>query len=155
MGFLYHCYTPGRYYWEVIASMQTIILVVISTFSFILGPFHAVMLLQVCFGGFLAMQYMFQPFAFHEVQRMQLASGICLLLTAIIGLSTFDVGAVAVPDLYKVIIGVIGFMSNVAFMCWCAWMTVTVDKSMWTDWVKPARTWLVQKWLRCVGVRST
>jgi hypothetical protein len=154
VGFLYHSFTPDRYYWEVVASMQTIILVVVSAFSFTLGAYHAALLMLVWFAGILAMQHSFQPYAFQQVQRMQVSSSICLMLTATIGLSTFDAGAVAVPEAYKVTIGVLGLLVNLGFVCWCAWMTVTVDTT-WITWVKPAGTWFVNKWMRCIGVRST
>ena len=147
VGFLYHCLTPERYYWEVVASLQTIILVVVSTFSFVVGPLHATILMQVCFAGILAMQYIFKPFAFVQVQRMQVASSMCLLLTATIGLTTFDGGTVAIPEAYKVVVGVLGLLVNLAFMCCCAWMTATVDKAVWTAWAKVAWEW-------CVGMVS-
>jgi hypothetical protein len=143
VGFLYHCFTPDRYYWEVVASVQTIILVLVSTFSFALGPFHAALLMLACFTAFLAMQYIFQPFAFQKVLRMQVFSSTCLLITAMIGLSTFDVEAVAVPEAYKVAAGVLGLLVNLTFVCCCAWMTATVvDTAVCTAWLKAAWAWL-------------
>lgn len=142
---LYHCFTPDRYYWEVVASAQTIVLVAVSTFSFSLGAFHAALLMLVCFACILAMQHIFQPYAFQEVQHMQLMSSTCLVLTATIGLSIFEVGGVAVPRGYTETVGVLGLLANLAFVCWCSWRTAKLGSGMLSDWVVSAWAWLSKK----------
>lgn len=101
--------------------------------------------MQMCFVVILAMQYIFKPFASQQVQHMQVLSSVCLVFTSALGLSIFDVGVVAVPQAYKEAAGVLGLLANLAFMCWCAWMTIMLGKDVLSDWVESARTWFQMK----------
>lgn len=135
IGFLYHCFTARMYYWEVVATVQTILVVIVSTYSFSLGAYHAALIMLVCFLGIVATQYVYKPYAFEQVQYMQLLSNICLVLTVMIGMSLFESADVVVPDAYKEAICAVALLMNVALMCWCAWRGATLQLTGVREWV--------------------
>ena len=63
LGFLYHNYRNERFYWEVVRTVQIIVLVAISVFRYTLGSYLCMLLLQAAFGIILGMEYLFQPYS--------------------------------------------------------------------------------------------
>ena len=118
LGFLYCNYRLKRYYWEVVSTAQIALVAALSVFSFTLGPYFTMLLLNVAVALFLALQIRFQPFAFDVLHTTGCFSLIVLYFTTVISL-TYLSDDVPTPNVYKEAMGVIGLSANVVFAFWC------------------------------------
>ena len=136
LGFLYCNYRLKRYYWEVVSTVQIALVAALSVFSFTLGPYFTMLLLNVAVGLFLVLQICFRPFAFSVLHTTGCFSLIVLYFTTIISL-TYLSDNVSTPRVYKEPTGVIGLTANVVFAFWCLYQasmhSAHVLRSFWGD----------------------
>jgi hypothetical protein len=118
LGFLFNVYKPGRYYWEVVSTVQVALLTVLSLFSFSLGAYFTSLLLSMSVALFAAMQLIFQPYALKLLHHAGLLSLACLYFTTCIALTLFVVDGTSAPHIYGDIIGWCGLVANVCFVLW-------------------------------------
>lgn len=124
VGFMYHNYKDGFYYWEPINAIEIAIVVAIYCFSYTLGSYYSLLLLNMSFGLFFLLQLAVHPHAYKELHRLQLASLGILCFTTYIGLTMLpqaEAELVQPPTAYGVLIGVIGCMLNVGFVLYAVW----------------------------------
>jgi hypothetical protein len=125
VGFMYHNYDTKYYWWEPVNAMEIAVVVAIYCFSYTLGPYYSILLLNISFGFFFLLQMAVRPHAYPELHRMQMVSLGLLCFTTYIGLTLLpkspDIELVQPPVAYGVAISVIGFLVNVAYVVWSLW----------------------------------
>ena len=142
VGFLYHNYRESRFYWEAVSTLQIGVLVAIAVFTFTLGAFYSAVLLLALFVGMLLLTVACRPLSFRALHRAQLTSLGLMVVTVFVAVSLFQVDAVAVPELYGSIMGVMVAVANVAFMLWCLLKAAVLGSSVLRGWVGAVRRWL-------------
>jgi len=118
LAFLYNTYRPERYYYEVVSTVHIACVMAVSVFSLTLGPYYSLLLLNALFVLWCAMEHMFKPYAFQELQTMSLCSMGALYFTTLNALTWFSSGTTT-PSLYREIMGVAGLLVNAAFILAC------------------------------------
>jgi hypothetical protein len=83
-GFLYHSYSDGRWWYEVVVMGQTIALVIISVFQYTLGTYYSVVLTTVLLIVSLELLHRVEPSQNETLHHMQITATACLLLTTCI-----------------------------------------------------------------------
>jgi predicted outer membrane repeat protein len=117
-SFLYHDYTPKRYYWETLNTVQIALSMALLVFSFTLGAYLSCLLLNLALACFCALQHTFRPFASVKLHRMNLASLVCLYFTTTLALTLLTTDR-ALPSVYGDAAGIIGLVANLSFLLWC------------------------------------
>eukprot|EP00877_Chromochloris_zofingiensis_P002692 jgi/Chrzof1/12423/Cz06g34050.t1 len=116
-GFLCHNYRPSCYLWEVVVTMQTVALMAISVFGYVVGIYYQLILLGAILALAIFLVVVFKPYSSVHLHRYQVGSFGCLFVTAYISLSflpAFD--GRASDDTYKNIMGIMVLLLNVFFM---------------------------------------
>ena len=80
-------YRPSKYCWEVVAVIQTIVLVGVSVNGHILGGFYEVVLFTAIFGAALVLTIWFEPFMFQKLQRLQIVALLCLYTSSFLSIT--------------------------------------------------------------------
>eukprot|EP00878_Enallax_costatus_P005234 GHUV01005501.1.p1 GENE.GHUV01005501.1~~GHUV01005501.1.p1 ORF type:complete len:1414 (+),score=216.11 GHUV01005501.1:611-4243(+) len=127
-GFLMRNYKPSKCCWEVVAAMQTIVLVGVSVNGHVLGGFYEVVLFTAVFGAALVLNIWFEPFLFLKLQRTQIAALFCLCMTSFVSITFTQADDRPSVAAYRLVAGVLLLLINAAFICWCF---VTFASVLW------------------------
>jgi hypothetical protein len=120
-GFIYHAYRPACCYWECVVVLQTVALVAIRVFGWVLGPFHQGLALNVGVALILIMLLAVQPYAQQQTSRVARHGMACLLLTSYAVLSFVRCDGVAAGREYVMALAVVTAVINIAFVSSVAW----------------------------------
>lgn len=129
VGFMYHNYQEANYWWEPVNAVELAAVVAVHCFSYSLGPYYSILLLNLSFATFFLLQFALHPHAYEELHRLQLSSLALLCFTTYIGLTLLppDSGK-APPAVYAGIIGWVGMLVNVGFVVWAMWEICRLSK---------------------------
>jgi hypothetical protein len=119
-GFLYRTYRPECMWWEAVWAARTVLLTLISVFSFPMQRYYSVLSLLLVFWASAALQIIFKPYAVSTLHRMHLVSTSCLAATTLGALAMFayDIQESTAYAL-RIAITVLVFVVNIAFVGWC------------------------------------
>jgi hypothetical protein len=81
-GYLYKHYKPACAWYEACTMCQTLALVVLSVFSYSVGPFYCGLMTVACLAAFAAVLMLLRPYAHPLAGKLMLAGIIVLLLTS-------------------------------------------------------------------------
>jgi len=88
-GFLYRNYRPERMWWEAVWAGRTVVLTLVSVFSFPMERYFSVLALLLVFWASAVLQAAFKPFAMPILHRMHMVSTSCLAATTLGALAMF------------------------------------------------------------------
>jgi hypothetical protein len=146
-GFLYRTYKPKRLWWEAVWAARTVVLTVISVFSFPMQRYFSVLSLLLVFWASAALQSYFKPYESPSLHRMHLVSTSCLAATTVGALAMFayDIQESTAFAL-RIAITVLVFVINLVFVGWCC-VKMAPDLK---EWLGSRCAWV----LACAGHSS-
>jgi hypothetical protein len=142
-------------WWEAVWAARTVLLTLISVFSFPMERYFSLLCLLVVFWASAALQIIYQPYAFAKLHRMHMVSTTCLAATTLgaLAMLAYDIQEYTALRL-RITIAVLVVLVNVTFVGWCIWKLVPVAK----DWcvvlygvVKSWVLWVLGAVLVCTG----
>jgi hypothetical protein len=155
-GFLYRTYRPECMWWEAVWAARTVLLTLISVFSFPMQRYYSVLSLLLVFWASAALQTVFRPYAVSTLHRMHLVSTSCLAATTLGALAMFayDIQESTAYAL-RIAITVLVFVVNVAFVGWCCLKLAPALKAKVGAIFGTVKKWGlrgVQRVSACIGV---
>jgi hypothetical protein len=136
VAFLYSDYRHSRFYWEVVSTVQIALVTALSVFTFSLGPYYTMLLLNlllVCIG---VLQIIFKPYACRALHLTGLLSVATLYLTSFLALTILELGS-GPHAVYREVAGVLGLVFNACFVVWCVYQVMSHGAgalaSMWAS----------------------
>jgi hypothetical protein len=150
-GFLYRTYRPECMWWEAVWAARTVLLTLVSVFSFPMQRYYSVLSLLLVFWASAALQIVFKPYAVSTLHRMHLISTSCLAATTMGALAMFayDIQESTAYAL-RVAVTVLVFVINLVFVGWCCLKLAPVLKEWCMDFGDTTKDW-VEDVLECVG----
>eukprot|EP00775_Hariotina_reticulata_P004673 gene4673-4927_t len=118
-GFLFRNFKPKRFYWEAVVAVQTVVLVCIYVFGHVVGVYYQMVMFTVVFVCSLVIHLLFKPFAFDQLQHIQLMSSGCLCFTSFVALTMFEVNGQEGSAHYREVAGALVLALNAAFLAYC------------------------------------
>jgi hypothetical protein len=117
-------------WWEAVWAARTVLLTLISVFSFPMQRYYAVLSLLLVFWASAALQTVFKPYAVSTLHRMHLVSTSCLAATTMGALAMFayDIQETTAYAL-RIAITVLVFVVNLVFVGWCCLKLVPALKA--------------------------
>jgi hypothetical protein len=116
-GFLYRNYRPECIWWEAVWAAQTVVLSLVSVFSFPMERYLFVLVLLLVFLASAALQGFVKPYAMPQLHRMHLASTYCLAATTFGALTVFAYEiSTATADVLRLVVTILVLCINVAFL---------------------------------------
>lgn len=117
-GYLYKHYKPSCAWYEACTMCQTLVLVVLSVFSYSVGPFYSGLLTVACLAAFAAMHMLLRPYAHPVAGRVMLIGISVLLVTSWVSLLLLPYGPVQPSDAaaFAMALGIIVVLLNVCFI---------------------------------------
>jgi hypothetical protein len=144
-GFLYRTYRPECMWWEAVWAARTVLLTLISVFSFPMQRYYSVLSLLLVFWASAALQIVFQPYAVSTLHRMHLWSTSCLAATTLGALAMFayDIQETTAYAL-RIVITVLVFVINIVFVGWCCLKLAPALKATMGEVCATAKKWVVR-----------
>jgi hypothetical protein len=120
-GFLFRNFKPKRFYWEAVIAVQTVVLVCIYVFGHVVGVYYQIVMFTVVFVCSLVIHLLFKPFAFDQLQHIQLMASGCLCFTCFVALTLFKVNGSEGSPQYQEVAGALVLALNIAFLAYCVY----------------------------------
>jgi hypothetical protein len=146
-GFLYRTYRPGCMWWEAMWVARTVVLTLISVFTFPMQRYFSVLSLLLVFWASAVLQLYFRPYAQDTLHHMHMVSTACLAATTfgVLAMFAYDVQDSTAYAL-RVAITVLVFVINLGFIGWCLVKLAPVLK----EWVSlhyvKVKAWVMNAW---------
>jgi hypothetical protein len=128
-GFVYRLWKDDWCWWESVALLQTIALVIVSTFGFALGGFHQCLLSSTVLAIVGILLLAVKPFKCPAAGRVAVLSVCVLFFTTQAALSFIPSTNIHPGPVYGNIMGAVILVANVVFLVRTAWQLVKV-----VDW---------------------
>jgi hypothetical protein len=146
-GLLYRNYRPECVWWEAVWAAQTVVLTLISVFSFPIERYLSVLCLLLVFWASAVLQVVFRPYATTSLRTMHLISTMCLSATTFGALAVFayEIRDTSADVLRVVVVVVVVLCVNVAFVLWCGFKLMPAAKRM----LQTIRGWVRKAWAAC------
>ena len=120
-GFMYRQWKDGWCWWESVALLQTIALVIVSTFGFALGSYYQCLLSSTVLIIVVVMLLVVKPFKCPAAGWVAVVSVCVLLLTTQAALSFISADVISPRPVYGNITGAFVLVANMAFILGTAW----------------------------------
>lgn len=119
-GFLYRNYRPECMWWEAVWAAQTVVLTLVSVFSFPMERYLSVLGLLLVFCASASLQVFVKPYAMPSLHRLHIISTACLAATTFGALAVFayEIRATSAAVL-RMVVAVMVLSANVAFVVCC------------------------------------
>jgi hypothetical protein len=130
-GFLYCNYRPERMWWEAVWAARTVVLSLVSVFTFPMQRYFSVLALLAVFWASAVLQNVFKPYAFQELHRMHMVLTSCLAVTTLGALVMFAYDTEQesqTTNNLRIAIAVLVLVVNVVVFAWCLWKLLPVLK---------------------------
>jgi hypothetical protein len=146
-GLLYRNYRPECVWWEAVWAAQTVVLTLISVFSFPIERYLSVLCLLLVFWASAVLQVVFRPYATTSLRTMHLISTMCLSATTFGALAVFayEIRDTSADVLRVVVVVVVVLCVNVAFVLWCGFKLMPAAKHM----LQTMMGWGRKAWAAC------
>lgn len=110
-------------------AAQTVVLTVISVFSFPMERYFSVLALLLVFLASAAVQIFMRPYAMPQLHHMHLVSTSCLAATTFGALAVFayEISSTS-ADALRLVVTIFVLCINVAFVVWCGFMLLSAAK---------------------------
>uniref|UniRef100_A0A383W3X7 Right handed beta helix domain-containing protein n=1 Tax=Tetradesmus obliquus TaxID=3088 RepID=A0A383W3X7_TETOB len=130
-GYLFKHYKPACAWYEACTMCQTLLLVVLSVFSYSIGPFYCGLLTVACLAAFAAMLMLLRPYAHPVAGKLMLAGISTLLVTSWASLLLLPYGPVQPSNgtAFAEAISIVLLLLNIAFLV--AVVTILVKAVRW------------------------
>jgi hypothetical protein len=128
-GFVYRQWKDKCCWWESVALLQTIALVIVSTFGFVLGGYHQCLLSSTVLAIVGMLLLAVKPFVCPAAGRVAVLSVCVLFFTTQAALSFIPSANIYPGPVYGNIMGAVILVANVGFLAGTAWQLVKV-----VDW---------------------
>lgn len=115
-GFLYRSWRDGVCWWEAVVILQTILLVMIGTFGYALGPYYQLLVMATALGIIGVLLLIVKPHDCEAAGSVCLQSVGVLYLTAFAALSFLQYRNIPPPAGYTITMGVFVLLVNVLFV---------------------------------------
>jgi len=127
-GFLYQSWRDDVCWWEVVVISQTILLVMVGTFGYALGPYYQLLVMATALGIIGVLLLIVKPHKCEAAGIVCMQSVGVLYLTAFSALSFLPYRNIAPPSGYTITMGVLVLLVNVLFvLCTLAKLLRLVD----------------------------
>jgi hypothetical protein len=115
-GFLYRDYMPRYCAWEAVMLMQTIVLVCVAVFGYVMVSYHQALVMNAALALIMLLQAIFKPYHSRPLHALRLISCCCLLFTSYGAMSFIpSYEGVTVSESYKLAMGAIITVVNSLF----------------------------------------
>jgi hypothetical protein len=135
-GFMFKLWRDEVCWWESVVLLQTIALVMVSTFGFAMGPYYQSLVATAVLALVAIMLLAVKPFKCPAANKVAVLSVCVLLVTAYTALTFLPYNNITPGPVYSNIMGVAIMLANVAFL---AYTTYKLFRSV--DWA------LVGSWM--------
>jgi hypothetical protein len=120
-GFLYRMWREDVCWWEAVVVLQTIVLVMVGTFGYALGPYYQALVITAAFGIILVLLLSVHPHASAAAGVVSLRSLGVLITTAFAALTFLPYRNTAPAPGYTMAMGVFVLLINLAFVLSTLW----------------------------------
>jgi hypothetical protein len=120
-GFLYRMWREDVCWWEAVVVLQTIVLVMVGTFGYALGPYYQALVIAAALGIILVLLLSVRPHASAAAGVVSLRSLGVLITTAFAALTFLPYRNISPAPGYTMAMGVFVLLINVAFVLSTLW----------------------------------